>query len=205
MFEYTGGGVAVLDYDRDGWPDLYFTQGCPWPVVQDRNPEYRDRLFRNTGDGMFVDMTDTAGLGDGGFSQGASVGDIDNDGWPDLYVANIGRNRLYRNNGDGTFEDLTEGLLFPETGWTTSCLVADIDGDGQVDLYDVNYLQGSRLFSTICESNGVKMACHPHEFPAAADRWWKGDGTGGFVDATRLGGFAVAGGKGLGIVVGGFS
>jgi len=211
MFEYTGGGVAVLDYDRDGWPDLYFSQGCRWPFVEEvqeaegGDPEYRDRLFRNSGDGTFVDVTDSAGLGDAGFSQGVSVGDIDHDGWPDLYVANIGRNRLYRNSGDGTFEDLSGGLSFPETGWTTSCLVADIDGDGHVDLYDVNYLEGVRLFTMICESNGVKMTCHPHEFPAAADRWWKGDGSGGFVDATRAGGFEVAGGKGLGIVAGGFS
>ena len=208
MFEYTGGGVAVLDYDRDGWPDLYFSQGCPWPVMEDvegGDPRYRDRLFRNAGDGTFVDVTERAGLGDGGFSQGVSVGDIDHDGWPDLYVANIGRNRLYRNSGDGTFEDLSGGLPFPETGWTTSCLVADIDGDGHVDLYDVNYLEGARLFTMICESSGVKMTCHPHEFPAAADRWWKGDGSGGFVDATRAGGFHVSGGKGLGIVAGGFS
>jgi len=208
MFEYTGGGVGVLDYDRDGWPDLYFSQGCRWPVVSEvegEPPEHRDRLFRNLGGGRYADVTDSAGLGDGQFSQGVSVGDIDNDGWPDLYVANIGRNRLYRNNGDGTFEDLTDGLSFPETGWTTSCLVADIDGDGRVDLYDVNYLEGPRLFSTICESSGVKMACHPHEYPAAADRWWKGDGAGGFVDATRAGGFDVPGGKGLGIVAGGFS
>ena len=205
MFEYTGGGVAVLDYDRDGWPDLYFTQGCPWPVVEGGDPEYHDRLYRNRGDGTFVDVTETTGLGDGHFSQGVAVGDFDQDGWPDLYVANIGRNRLYRNNGDGTFQDATPGLAIPETGWTTSCLVADIDGDGHVDLYDVNYLGGRRLFSTICESSGVKMACHPHEFPAAADRWWKGDGEGGFVDATRAGGFSVEDGKGLGIVVGGFS
>jgi len=205
MFEYTGGGVAVLDYDRDGWPDLYFSQGCPWPVVEGGDPQYHDRLYRNAGDGTFVDVTDSAGLGDGGFSQGVSVGDIDHDGWPDLYVANIGRNRLYRNSGDGTFEDLAGGLSFPETGWTTSCLVADIDGDGHVDLYDVNYLEGARLFTMICESNGVKMTCHPHEFPAAADRWWKGDGSGGFLDTTRAGGFHVAGGKGLGIVAGGFS
>ena len=150
-------------------------------------------------------MTETTGLGDGRFSQGAAVGDFDQDGWPDLYVANIGRNRLYRNNGDGTFQDVTPGLEIPETGWTTSCLVADIDGDGCVDLYDVNYLRGRRLSSTICESSGVKMACHPHEFPAAEDRWWKGDGEGGFVDATRAGGFSAEDGKGLGIVVGGFS
>ena len=140
MFEYTGGGVAVLDYDLDGWPDLYFSQGCRWPPGDADSPEYRDRLYRNTGDGRFADVTDEAGLGDGRFSQGAAVGDLDNDGWPDLYVANIGANRLYRNNGDGTFSDISDAAGIAIAAWTTSCLVADLDGDSHPDLYDVNYL-----------------------------------------------------------------
>lgn len=196
MFEYTGGGVAVIDFDEDGWPDLYFAQGCPWPAG-DPDPDYRDRLFRNLGDGTFQDVTREAGLGDTGFSQGATVGDFDNDGWPDLYVANIGRNRFYRNNGDGTFTNISPA---GDGAWTTSCLLADVNGDGYPDLYNVNYLSGQKLFSTICQVNGVKMACHPNEFPGQQDKLWLSDGQGGFHDATATSGIEVRDGKGLGIV-----
>ena len=86
----TGGGVAVLDYDADGWPDLYFTQGGSWPwTTAGQSPQCRDRLFRNLGNGQFADVTQEAGLGDDGYSQGVAAGDFDNDGWPDLYVANF--------------------------------------------------------------------------------------------------------------------
>ncbi|HCC99644.1 MAG TPA: hypothetical protein DER64_03880 [Planctomycetaceae bacterium] len=205
MFENTGGGVAVLDFDGDGWPDLYFTQGCRWPVDpvkadQDRKHVFLDRLYRNNGDGTFGDVTRTAGLGDERFSQGVAVGDIDHDGWPDLYVANIGDNRLYRNNGDGTFDEWPIGRDEPSERWTTSCVVADIDGDGHVDLYDVNYLSGPGVFTKICRTQGVPFACHPNEFDGAQDRFWRGDGAGGFVDATSVGGFVIGNGKGLGIV-----
>jgi len=205
MFENTGGGVAVLDFDRDGWPDLYFTQGCRWPAdsVQadpDRTDVFLDRLYRNNGDGTFGDVTRMAGLGDERFSQGVAVGDIDHDGWPDLYVANIGGNRLYRNNGDGTFDEWSFDRDEPPDRWTTSCVVADIDGDGHVDLYDVNYLSGSDIFTKICRTQGVPFACHPNEFEGAQDRFWRGDGSGGFADATSTGGFVVDNGKGLGIV-----
>ena len=205
MFENTGGGVAVLDFDRDGWPDLYFTQGCRWPMDRletDPDPEqvFLDRLYRNNGDGTFGDVTRSAGLGDERFSQGVAVGDIDHDGWPDLYVANIGDNRLYRNNGDGTFDEWPIGGNASSGPWTTSCVVADIDGDGHVDLYDVNYLSGPGVFTKICRTQGVPFACHPNEFDGAQDRFWRGDGEGGFVDATSVGGFVNGNGKGLGIV-----
>ena len=205
MFENTGGGVAVLDFDRDGWPDLYFTQGSRWPgdsASEDSAEEEAigDRLYRNNTDGTFSDVTVSAGLGDDRFSQGVGVGDIDHDGWPDLYVANIGSNRLYRNNTDGTFDEWPIGKAGSGDEWTTSCVVADIDGDGHVDLYDVNYLKGPGVFTRICRTQGVPFACHPNEFLAAQDRFWRGDGSGGFVDATRSRGFRSSDGKGLGIV-----
>ncbi|GIT28821.1 MAG: hypothetical protein Ct9H300mP1_08670 [Planctomycetaceae bacterium] len=128
------------------------------------------------------------------------MGDIDHDGWPDLYVANIGDNRLYRNNGDGTFDEWPIGGNESSGPWTTSCVVADIDGDGHVDLYDVNYLSGPGVFTKICRTQGVPFACHPNEFDGAQDRFWRGDGEGGFVDATSVGGFVNGNGKGLGIV-----
>ena len=109
MFQINGGGVGVLDYDRDGWPDLYFTQGSKDPQDRDQT-EHLDRMFRNLGGGRFADVTTQAGLVENAFSQGVSIGDIDNDGFPDIFVGNIGSNRLFLNNGDGTFTDATAGF-----------------------------------------------------------------------------------------------
>ncbi len=179
MYEFAGGGVGALDYDADGLPDLYLTQGCPWPPKVE-STVYRDRLFRNLGDGHFQDVTEIAGLGDGWFSQGVAVGDIDNDGWPDLYVANIGRNRLYHNNGDGTFQDITDRAGLSGMQWTTSCLLADLDGDRFPDIYDVNYLKGDDLFDRLCLIGGRRRACVPGVFPAERDRIHLSQGDGGF-------------------------
>ena len=159
----------MLDYDADGLPDLYLTQGCAWPPNTE-STDYRDRLFRNLGDGGYRDVTDEAGLGDGWFSQGVAIGDLDNDGYPDIYVANIGRNRLYHNNGDGTFQDVTDYADLSGQQWTTSCLIADLDGDGSPDLYDVNYLKGDDLFDRLCLVEGRQRACVPGVFSAERDR-----------------------------------
>lgn len=169
MYEFAGGGVAVLDYDADGLPDVYLTQGCRWPPDTE-STEHRDRLFRNLGNGRFEDVTDEARLGDGWFSQGVAVGDLNSDGWPDLYVANIGTNRLYCNNGDGTFRDVTDHAGLNGTQWTTSCLMADLDGDRLPDLYDVNYLKGEDLFERLCPIDGQLRACVPGEFSPEEDR-----------------------------------
>ena len=169
MYEFSGGGIGVIDYDGDGFPDVYLTQGCRWPPKVE-STEYRDRLFRNLGNGHFQDVTDAAGLGDGWFSQGVSIGDVDDDGWPDIYLANIGRNRMYRNNGDGTFIDFTDQGGFEGREWTTSCLLADIDGDGFPDIYDVNYLKGDDLFDRLCLVDGQQRTCVPSVFSAERDR-----------------------------------
>ena len=201
IFESTGGGVAVLDYDQDGYPDIYFTQSCPWPVRADET-RYRDRLYRNRGDGRFEEVTARAGLGDTRYSQGVSAGDFDNDGWPDLLVANIGGNRLYHNNGDGTFSDVTvaAGVVFD--AWTTSCMICDVDGDGNPDLYDVNYLQGEKAFQLICKRGGIAGICSPHEFESAQDQLWRSRGDGSFENIARRAGIVSDRGKGLGIVAG---
>ncbi|MBT4867948.1 MAG: hypothetical protein HON53_22835, partial [Planctomycetaceae bacterium] len=169
MYEFSGGGIGVIDYDGDGFPDVYLTQGSRWPPKAE-SMEYRDRLFRNLGNGNFQDVTDEAGLGDGWFSQGVSIGDVDDDGWPDIYLANIGRNRLYRNNGDGTFIDFTDQAGLEGRQWTTSCLLADIDGDRFADIYDVNYLKGDDLFDRLCLVDGQQRACAPSAFSAERDR-----------------------------------
>jgi len=204
MFEFTGGGVAILDYDGDLWPDVYLTQGCLWPAVTDRQ-QYRDRLFRNLGNGRFQDVTAESGLGDYRFSQGVQVGDYNNDGFPDIYLGNVGENRLYHNNGDGTFEDVTEAAGVSGARWTTSCLVADLNQDGLADLYEVNYLSGENVFDLICSQAGGKArSCSPTEFDAQQDRLWLNLGNGRFEDATKRMGIMAANGKGLGIVAADF-
>ena len=199
MFEFTGGGIAVLDYEGDNWPDIYLTQGCQWPAGSAPGQD-RDRLYRNLGNGHFIDVTEAVGLGDDLFSQGVTVGDLNNDGFPDLYVANIGQNRLYLNAGDGTFQDISAHLKNSASRWTTSCLLVDLNGDGFADIYDVNYLKGKRIFAQVCSD----QLCHPNEFDAEQDQLLLNNGQGEFSDVTASAGILTAAGNGLGIVAADF-
>lgn len=179
MFEQNGGGVAVIDYDRDNWPDLVFAQGSPWPEgsrVPAPDPAYANRCFRNRSGSRFEEVAKLAGLDDLGYGQGIAVGDFDNDGFPDLYVANIGRNCLYRNNGDGTFADVSRDAGLQAEQWTASCLIADLNFDGSPDLFDVNYLEGKDVYTLRCQG----QACSPSVFPGALDRLLISRGDGGF-------------------------
>jgi tetratricopeptide (TPR) repeat protein len=203
IFETTGGGVAAFDFDGDAWPDLYFTQGCRWPPHPGES-EHRDRLYRNRGDGRAADVTETAGLGDAQFSQGISAGDFDNDGFQDLYLANLGRNRLYRNNGDGTFTDVTDAAGLHGDYWTTSCLIADLNGDAFPDLYDVTYCAGSSVFTLRCPNNGVLRTCSPRAFDPAPDQVHLNRGDGTFENVSASAGIDVPNGYGLGIVAADF-
>ena len=186
-----GSGVAVLDYDQDGWPDLYLTQGCPWPVDPRQNT-YIDRLFRNRGDGSFQDITEFTGLGNSGYGHGAAAGDFDSDGFPDLYVANIGQNRLYHNNGDGTFSDVTEEAGIEGARWTTSCLIVDLNGDGHPDLYDVNYITGDDVYRDSFAA--------PYLYEGEEDQLWWNLGDGGWEEVTKESGIAGLDGKGMGVI-----
>lgn len=201
MFEFSGGGVAVLDYDGDGWPDLYLTQGCEWPFPAGG---HRDRLFRNVDGQRFEDVTEQAGLGDQRYSQGAAIGDFDNDGFPDLYLGNIGSNRFYHNNGDGTFTEHAASLGMAGNEWTSSCLLADVNADSLPDVYCVNYLGGDDVLTRKCERNGRPIQCPLHFFPSEQDRLYINLGDGRFKDVTEASGIAVPEGKGLGIVAGDF-
>lgn len=197
MQESTGGGVGVLDYDGDGWPDLFLTQGLDWPANADRpvpSDQYRDRLFRNRGEG-FQDVTVAAHLPlDAGFGQGCAAGDFNNDGFVDLYVANIGVNQLLLNVGDGTFVDATAELHLATAAWTSSCLIADLNADGLPDLFDSNYVEGELLYRKIC----TEQNCTPQEHKSAPDALSlsQGDGT---VQPFELGG-EERWGAGLGAV-----
>jgi tetratricopeptide (TPR) repeat protein len=203
IIETTGGGVAAFDFDGDAWPDLYLTQGCRWPA-REPSAAYRDRLFRNRGDSLADDVTDAAGLGDTQFSQGISAGDYDNDGFPDLYLANLGCNRLYRNNGDGTFADVTAAAGISGDRWTTSCLIADLNGDSWPDIYDVTYCSSDQLATLLCPLNGTSRACSPRAFSSVPDQLYLNQGDGTFENVSAAAGIDVLNGYGLGIVAADF-
>lgn len=201
MFEFTGGGIGVLDFDLDGFPDICFTQGRPWPP-DTRVDEYSDRIFQNRGGTHFEDVTVSAGIRESGFGQGIAIGDFNSDGFPDLYVANIGVNRLWMNNGDGTFTDVTIEANGGGKEWTTSCVLADLNGDGLPDIYDVNYLTSNDIFERFCKHpDGTPRACLPFHFGGETDRLWLNDGNGGFTDATMDILSVEPSGKGLGVAV----
>lgn len=202
MYEVMGGGIAVLDVNGDDLPDLFLTQGCPWQE-RGRKHEFLDRLFLNSRYGTFTDVTHESGIFETNFSQGAAVGDVDSDGFPDIVVANIGQNRLFRNNGDGTFHEMTHQAGFQGADWTTSVAIADLSGDGHPEIVFANYLEGSDVFSRTCGPQNDRV-CLPQHFPAAGNRLFWNLGDEQFQDVTESSGMDVAHGKSLGLVVGSF-
>ena len=215
--ESIGGGVAVLDYDGDGWSDVYLVQGGP--LIAARETGLRavddhgkvagatlgDRLFRNRRDGTFEDATAAAGIaGIGrGYAFGVAAGDYDGDGRPDLLITRLGSYVLLHNQGDGTFADATERAgLGGDRDWPTSAAFADLDGDGDLDLYVCHYLAWDVLHPTLCEdprSPDRHVSCLPLGFPARPDHLYRNDG-GRFVDVTAAAGIVDRDGRGLGVV-----
>ena len=199
MVETFGSGVAWLDYDNDGFQDLYFVNGAPGaPNV----------LYRNEGNGTFTDVSararvDGRGAGKGAYKTGVAVGDYDNDGLPDLFVTALGPDILYRNNGDGTFSDVTAvaGVAGGAAEWSTSTGFLDFDRDGDLDLYVANYLDYRLNENPYCglRKEGYRMYCHPTMFDGMADRLFRNDGNGTFADVSRQAGIANPVGKGLGV------
>ncbi|HUG69752.1 MAG TPA: FG-GAP-like repeat-containing protein [Pirellulaceae bacterium] len=212
IFEFTGGGVAVLDYDLNGWPDLCFVQGGGPPefgrpaesaVVSEQRPS--DRLYANLGTGKFVDVTELAGLTDSAYGQGATVADFNSDGFPDLYVANIGLNCLFANNGDGTFTRQACPTFAEVENWTTSCVIADFNGDGMPDIYDVNHVIREGVRTRMCKSGDASVPCsRQHRLEAAQDRLLLSNGEGGFTDVTDTAGIVAEDGLGLGVIAADF-
>lgn len=202
MFEVPGGGVAAFDYDLDLYPDVYFTQGARH--FRSSANALSDRLFRNQSGRSFEDVTAPSRIADFEYSHGVAAGDVNNDGFPDLYIGNLGINRLYVNNGDGTFSDATAGLPPLKALWTTSTAIADINRDGHPDLYDATYLK-EEAWEQICEfdhgGRKYRRACNPRIFPAERDRIFLGKGDGTFTDRSDALPQDADDGRGLGILI----
>jgi hypothetical protein len=199
--ETMGSGVAWLDYDGDGWWDLYLVQSGPLPA--DGSAAAENRLFRNLGNGRFSEVTAASGAGERGYGQGVLAADADGDGWTDLYLANYGPDRLLVNRGDGTFVDRTEAAGLAVDGWSSAAALADTDGDGDLDLYVTRYVVHSLESEPFCTSSstGERWYCGPSAFEGEADLFFRNEGGGRFVDATSEAGFGSASGKGLGVLM----
>jgi hypothetical protein len=201
---YMGSGLAWLDYDRDGRPDLFFAQGLAFPPgPSSERPS--DRFYRNRLPGTFVDVTIHAGLLDAEYSMGAAVADFDNDGFADLFVANFGENRLYHNSGDGTFTEIGRSAGVNDPRFGSSCAWGDIDGDGNLDLFVVNYLKIDpahyRTCTTEYEGRTINVTCQPREMEPERDILYRNRGDGTFEDVTESSGLLdCQPGKGLGVV-----
>jgi enediyne biosynthesis protein E4 len=202
IIETTGGGVAIFDYDRDGWPDIYLTSGQNLNGEPDADGVPTGRLYHNNHDGTFTDVTKQAGLADTGWAQGACVGDYDNDGWDDLYVTYYGKNRLYHNDRDGHFTEVAEqaGVAGDGKNWGTGCAFVDYDRDGKLDLFVANYVQfdlksapkpGEGL---TCIWKGTPVECGPRGLPYTTNLLYRNLGNGKFADVTKASGITATNG-----------
>src|ERR1700755_3061283 len=199
IVESMSGGVLMVDYDRDGWPDIYFTN-APTVAMALKHEKARGALYHNNHDGTFTDVTDKAGVATPCFAMGGAVGDYNNDGWPDLYVTCLGGNVLYHNNGDGTFTDVTAKAGVRDGRFSTGAAFGDYDGDGYLDLMVTNYVDldirhlpafGS---SVTCKYMGIDVQCGPRGLKGAGDSLFHNNGDGTFTDVSKTAGVDDPGG-----------
>jgi hypothetical protein len=201
MIETMPGGMAVFDYDGDGRPDIYFTNGAAIPSLEKSSPRDWNRLYRNQGNWKFRDVTEEAGVAAAGYSMGAAVGDFDNDGRPDLFVAGVNRNLLYRNLGNGRFEDVTARAGIASGQWAVAAGWFDYDRDGKLDLWVVHYAKWSTADDRYCgdSARGVRIYCHPKYFTGLPSKLYRNRGDGTFEDVTQKAGIAKFAGRGMSV------
>ncbi|HLV88300.1 MAG TPA: CRTAC1 family protein [Candidatus Sulfotelmatobacter sp.] len=199
-------GVALLDYDGDGWLDIYLVNGAAIPSLQKESSAYWNRLYHNNHDGTFTDVTEHAGLSGAGYGMGVAVGDFDNDGRPDIFLANVTANQLFHNNGDGTFTDVTvkAGLVGAELNgkkmWSAGAGWFDYNNDGNLDLFVVNYCVWEVNKDPYCHvKNGVRGYCHPKLYAPLHNTLYRNNGDGTFTDVSKETGISSRMGKGMSV------
>jgi hypothetical protein len=203
--ESTGAGCAFLDYDNDGWMDIYLVNSGPCDFYTPPRP-LRNALYRNNRDGTFTDVTEKAGAPGGGYGMGAAVGDYNGDGFPDLYVTQYGRSILYRNNGDGTFTDVTEKAGVAAPGWASSAVWFDYDNDGKLDLFVCRFVDFSKAKNHKCGAPnmpalaGLNEYCYPRIYTPMPSWLFRNNGDGTFTDVSQKMGITDNPGKSWGVV-----
>jgi enediyne biosynthesis protein E4 len=208
--ETMAGGVAIFDFNNDGKLDIFFANGADLKTLRKTSTKYYNRLFRNDGDGHFTDVTEKAGLVGRGYDTGVAIGDYDNDGYDDIFIAGVYRNTLYHNNGDGTFTDVTakSGLnkTDPEFGglWSVAGAWVDANNDGLLDLVVINYLKWDFEHEPDCEVAGHRDYCHPKMYPPTPNQLFLNKGDGTFHEVSAESGFRAHPGKGMGVAAGNF-
>ena len=200
------GGLALIDYDNDGYLDIYFVNSLTVDLVKSRT-KTKSVLYRNNGDGTFTDVTDKAGVGDIGWGMGAAVGDYNNDGFDDLYITCYGPNHLLKNNGNGTFTDVTQTAGVDDKRWSAGAAFVDYDNDGKLDLFVSNYVAFD--FShppdfgkgRLCQYKGIPVQCGPRGLPGDGDSLFHNNGDGTFENVTKKAGVSDPDGYyGMGVI-----
>ena len=204
------GGVALFDYDGDGYLDIYFVNAAEMPSLVKRGPQYRNRLYHNNGNLTFTDVTEKSGLGGAGYGIGVAVGDYDNDGRPDLFVTTVTGNQLFHNNGDGTFTDVTAkagvagGMYNGKRMWAIAAAWVDYNNDGLLDLFVSNYCRWDPNTEQACFANGrngIRTFCHPRYCDPLPNSLYRNNGDGTFTDVSVQTGIAAHPGRGMGVAV----
>ncbi|HWX91561.1 MAG TPA: CRTAC1 family protein [Terriglobales bacterium] len=199
ILETPGSGVALLDYDNDGWLDIYLLNGSTFAALKGQEPAPRAMLFHNNHDGTFTDVTEKAGVANERWAFGVAVGDYDNDGWPDIYVSNYGKNRLYRNNHDGTFTDVAEKAGVALGDWSAGPTWGDYDHDGFLDLFVPGYAKFDPDHPPVAGQGGIPIAacqfrgvsslmCGPRGLPGEGDHLFHNNRDGTFTDVSKKAG-----------------